>query len=243
MIAIGNTKITKAYLGSTELKNIAIGDELLLSKASPYDEYGYIAAGKVFHVDGINKGNDSTKWTDIVGGYTFPYNTHTTLADNGVVFDGKKGSYIVSETNLNANTWKPDVCTIECVFDITSGRCHFSSGENTNIIFSIGNDVFVFYPSSSSNKAWTTTCITGKNTVSLSDDYGYQNGTSLVATTSDSWNQGSKKMSLGGRSYGSANSIIGTLHCVRIYNRKLTVAEILNNQQVDNTRFNLGLTI
>lgn len=31
MIAIGGTKITKAYLGSTELKNIAIGDELLLS--------------------------------------------------------------------------------------------------------------------------------------------------------------------------------------------------------------------
>lgn len=31
MIAIGGTKITKAYLGSTELVNIAIGDELLLS--------------------------------------------------------------------------------------------------------------------------------------------------------------------------------------------------------------------
>lgn len=31
MISIGNTNITKAYLGSTELKNIAIGDELLLS--------------------------------------------------------------------------------------------------------------------------------------------------------------------------------------------------------------------
>lgn len=38
MIAIGGTKITKAYLGSTELKNIAIGDELLLnSEPLPYD--------------------------------------------------------------------------------------------------------------------------------------------------------------------------------------------------------------
>ena len=31
MIALGGTKITKAFLGSTELANIAIGDELLLS--------------------------------------------------------------------------------------------------------------------------------------------------------------------------------------------------------------------
>lgn len=37
MIAIGNTKITKAYLGLTELANIAIGDELLLSSSLPYD--------------------------------------------------------------------------------------------------------------------------------------------------------------------------------------------------------------
>lgn len=243
MIAIGGTKITKAHLGSTELKNIAIGEELLLNQASPYDEYGYVAAGKVFHVDGINKGNDSTKWTELVSGYTFPYNTHTILADNGVEFDGKTGSYIVSETNLAASSYEPDKCTIECVFDITAGRCMFSSGANTNMIFSVNNNVFVFYAGSSSNKAWTPTSLIGKNTVSLSDDYGYQNGTSLVATTSTSLGQGSLKMSLGGRSYGSAFPITGTLHCVRIYNRKLTVAEILNNQQVDNTRFNLGLTI
>lgn len=40
MIAIGNTNITKAYLGQTELANVAIGDELLLSSEPaplPYD--------------------------------------------------------------------------------------------------------------------------------------------------------------------------------------------------------------
>lgn len=44
MIAIGGTQITKAYLGSTELANIAIGDELLLSREPlPYDaEVGYL---------------------------------------------------------------------------------------------------------------------------------------------------------------------------------------------------------
>ena len=35
MIALGGTNIVKAYLGSTELKNIAIGDKLLLSSGYP----------------------------------------------------------------------------------------------------------------------------------------------------------------------------------------------------------------
>lgn len=45
MIALGNTNITKAFLGSTELKNIAIGDELLLSSGPLYDaEVEYVQA-------------------------------------------------------------------------------------------------------------------------------------------------------------------------------------------------------
>lgn len=35
MIAIGGTNIVKAYLGQTELANIAIGDELLLNEPAP----------------------------------------------------------------------------------------------------------------------------------------------------------------------------------------------------------------
>lgn len=43
MIALGGTNIVKAHLGQTELKNIAIGDELLLSSGQLYDaEVEYI---------------------------------------------------------------------------------------------------------------------------------------------------------------------------------------------------------
>lgn len=46
MIAIGGTKITKAYLGQTELKNIAIGDELLLSSEPlPYLKFTALEDG------------------------------------------------------------------------------------------------------------------------------------------------------------------------------------------------------
>ena len=59
MITIGNTNITKAYLGQTELKNIAIGNELLLSSEPaplPYDaEVEYLESTGTQWIDtGIN---------------------------------------------------------------------------------------------------------------------------------------------------------------------------------------------
>lgn len=42
MITIGGTNIVKAFHGSTELKNIAIGDELLLSGEEPWVDEGYL---------------------------------------------------------------------------------------------------------------------------------------------------------------------------------------------------------
>lgn len=54
MIAIGGTNIVKAFLGSTELANIAIGDELLLSSEEPlpYDaEVEYLETDGNAYID------------------------------------------------------------------------------------------------------------------------------------------------------------------------------------------------
>lgn len=40
----------------------------------------------------------------------------------------------------------------------------------------------------------------------------------------------------------SLTDVTGNIYCIRIYDRELTAQEILANQAVDNTRFNLGLT-
>lgn len=62
MITIGGTDIVKAFLGSTELKNIAIGDEMLLSSEPPvplpYD-------AEVEYLEGTG-----TQWLDTGIGYT-----------------------------------------------------------------------------------------------------------------------------------------------------------------------------
>lgn len=76
MIAIGGTTITKAFLGSTELKNIAIGDKLLLSSEPaplPYDaEVEYLESTGTQYIDtGIL----------IDGTGTFSFEVKTTLTD------------------------------------------------------------------------------------------------------------------------------------------------------------------
>ena len=49
---------------------------------------------------------------------------------------------------------------------------------------------------------------------------------------------------IGGRA-GSASHYYANakIYSIRIYSKKLTEAEMLNNQKVDNARFNLGLNI
>jgi hypothetical protein len=69
MIALGGTKITKAFLGSTELKNIAIGDELLLSSEPtplPYDaEIEYLESTGTQCID--------TGYTPVIGDSLYCY--------------------------------------------------------------------------------------------------------------------------------------------------------------------------
>lgn len=48
-------------------------------------------------------------------------------------------------------------------------------------------------------------------------------------------------ISIGARQYGNHFPFRGILHSIRIYNRFLTPEEILNNQRIDNQRFNLGI--
>lgn len=71
MIAIGNTNITKAYLGQTELANIAIGDKLLLSSEPtplPYDavEVEYLQSSGTQYINtGLKVNNSYTFDTSI----------------------------------------------------------------------------------------------------------------------------------------------------------------------------------
>lgn len=77
MIATGGTNIVKAYLGQTELTNIAIGDELLLSSEEPLPEgvvqIEYIEATGTQYID-LNVVPTSSSELAIDGDFTYPAN-------------------------------------------------------------------------------------------------------------------------------------------------------------------------
>lgn len=105
-------------------------------------------------------------------------------------------------------------------------------------MYSVGNTSAPF------NGNWTAET-TG--TYSVSTALAMQNGVSK-GFTSDKNYQSRKAVAsiIGGSGRGAStyyDCLNGKIHSLRIYNRQLTEEEILYNQAIDNTRFNLGLTI
>lgn len=101
MITIGGTNITKAYLGQTELANIAIGDELLLSGEPaplPYDaEIEYIKSSGTQYINTGILPDDTTK-VELKG--VFKYSPATTrfgsrAGDTSLQFD------VITDSNNN----------------------------------------------------------------------------------------------------------------------------------------------
>lgn len=213
----------------------------------------YITDGLIFYLDGIEKGDTSGVWTDLI---------------NGVVFSVKKAGVVFNSDNVQIGS-SSNIClyntqsyvytssltgTIEaCYRDVpttgdrtvfyaqgnsTTSICFEFTGGN-RVIFSAGNSGARPY-----NAAWTAEA-TG--TYSVSAARAFQNGVSKGFDTNKNYMSRNAAAAIVGGSGRNASTYYDTLngkiHAIRIYNRQLTEEEILFNQRIDNTRFNLGLTI
>lgn len=215
----------------------------------------YITDGLVFWLDGIYKGNDSSKWTDLIGNRIFEYKDCTITTD-GVQFNGTT-SYAASEGHIDV---KATEGTIEAVYDVTNinSAWHTILGQGVNstdrtrigmMIYpkaagaiSAGAVVIDYRDSTLTRKKGAKT--TG--TTSVSADTGVSNGMTLGNTSlSGLVSNGADYISIGARKNSASEGryFAGTIKCVRIYSRKLSQAEMVANQRIDNTRFNLGLSI
>ena len=198
----------------------------------------YIQNGLVFHLDGINKGNDSTAWTDLKGGIKFAYTTHSILQSNGVKFDGAGA---ISSNSDNTVRW--EVGTIEYVFtDRTGGGVLFAGVSNNYLYITVGNGGTCFHPRTNKNQ-YNYTMPTAAATVSLNNVRGIVNGNNVTARTTNNWDANPTHMSIGGKLVANYWYVKMVVHSIRIYNRQLSQEEMLYNQRIDNKRFNLGLNI
>lgn len=192
----------------------------------------YISDGLIVWFDGIYKGQDvGVVWTDLIGGVQMvgaKYNT-----DN-MQFEGS------SVRALHQNIPAGLDYTVELVFNRTiSPGPIFSCGsraQNYICVARYANNNFGFIQ----NQANWVIDFTNRSThvVSANLSRCMQNGVE-VTTAGDAnyYNEPENVWSFFSRD-GT-----GIIYCMRIYNRRLTLEEMLSNQRVDNNRFNLGLEL
>ena len=209
-----------------------------------YDADSYIQDGLVFQLDGIDKGNDATKWIDRKGGIGFPYIAATSeVLTNSVHFTGS--GYLTGDA-LITPSFAYDSMTIEicCTYDTRSGLNHVVVVCNVAPNFAFGwyNRTTLRCSSGISKPAWSTSDMTVLKTYSITSDHSLANiNVSLTAGSNSQFSNNSGAIELGGRSYNSTSGYSGDVYAIRIYDRQLSVAEMQFNQRIDNIRFQLGI--
>lgn len=196
----------------------------------------YIKDGLIFLLDGIDKGASDGTWVDLVGENVFTIregDSVTSLSD-GFEFDGgiMLGTKVCSVSGD---------CTVEFVIEPASlSGIVFQGVKGTadgGILVLLQSGFF------RGRKQAYTFVMASKCTFSIHENFGYENMTALAKKTgTDFWNSLYGYAQVGAQlSTNLRFPFKGIIHCIRVYDRNLTVDEMLFNQQIDNVRFNLGL--
>ena len=209
----------------------------------PYDNMGYIKAGKILHLDGINKGKNANAWTDLVGGLVF------NNVGSGSATSTENAWYFAGDANIDMRlngTAFPNSAnrTIEACFknEINSTLFIFISGTQVEgnlclimdrtykVLFLQRKQTYNFFPT-----------LNMPHCVSLNMDAGLYDGSAVSKSSLTYWSS-NNHTHLGRRDSGGS-AYKGYIYSIRVYDRKLTSEEMLHNQQIDNQRFNLGLNL
>ena len=199
----------------------------------------YVQDGLVLHLDGKQKGNTADAWTSLVGSAVFTNHGATFNADN-VEFDG-------TDDYLNNTTFSSPLSgagTIEVVLDDetfgTKLSLVFMSKTKGGLGFGKNASKHTLWSCGSASRAKPVATL-AKASFSVSNVRKYQNGVSMTTSGSDYWGNQNTTNWIGRRNTG--NYFKGKIYSIRIYNKQLTEAEVMQNLSVDNLRFNLGLTL
>ena len=201
--------------------------------------FGYVTNGLVFMLDGIDKGNDNSAWTDLINGVKFQYNEHSTVNTNNIETDGV--GYIYTNSTI---PYLYNISTIEvCFYSSNSNGIVFFQSSASGIGYIHGGAGISFAMGSAQNNQFNLTKPSGNSIVSITYDNIVINGQAISANkATNTWDAGSStsigaKDNSGTPQYARA----GKIFSIRIYNRKLTTDEMIHNQQIDNQRFNLNI--
>lgn len=203
---------------------------------------GYIMDGLVLWLDAIDKGNITGAWVDRAAGHIFAASGNVAFGTNYIQLDGS--SWLSSSETFNLPS--PENGTIEVAlsdFLANNNMLIYMPPDNTGkIAFGLLSGKGVIWSASAGYMA-PVALTSGFKTASVTKDLFVADGDAGTFDISDTryWSGISNTSYIGGRASGSY--FTGKVHAIRIYNRHLTPAEMLQNQRLDNKRYNLGLTI
>ena len=224
-----------------------------LSKTINVDKryFGYIQDGLILGLDGINKGNTYGVWTDYVSGVNFT--GKGIQMHNGFQFDGSTNYGLKSSVTYNL---VPSQITIEACFSSIESYWGFivniGRGDSMQLSYHLNASLILPYHHMIYHNGIDTYCwnpnfsLLQKTTISFSNSGGCGQCGNFVFSKTQYTDGGitgdrDRYIRLCYRDASSSAKSVIKLHAVRIYNRTLTKDEMIHNQQVDNSRFILGI--
>lgn len=211
----------------------------------------YIKKGLIMFLDGLNQGNTSNRWIDIVGNRSFTL-TNCTKQTDGVKFNGSS-SYGRITSNLIQVPY--DQGTVEFAVDSSDpdgdgailypGSVSGAEYLGAEIYTSYNGLVLAHRIANGGHIRWTGGYhgTQGKHTISLNESYGLEDGIRLTSFYhySNIAPSNSGQTTIGARRRSSTeHQFTGTIYAIRVYNRRLNPGEMLHNQILDDKRYSLG---
>ena len=203
----------------------------------------YVQDGLVLHLDGINKGGTSGRWTSLVGNEYYTLTSNSTVESNAIHMNGSGAIESTNTTSIDGTSGTIEVCA-EFISSPSSYYVvmYGPSGKLAFIVGKPNSDTpgATFFTGTSNNN-WSIS-MGSIYTCSVNSSRCVYNGVSVSTKNSTSWSSNLSVNKIGGRPpYANAYYANIRIYSIRKYNRLLTEAEMLQNQAVDNIRFNLGL--
>lgn len=240
MIKFIENDTTKAYVGSTEVSKVYLGNELVWEEGEP----DYIQNGLFLHLDGADC--TGSTWTDKVSGRILSLSGSVpSVSNGGVVFNGASVFY-------NTEIVPPlyNAATIEVVLNnrvsestgkwivghnLNDGICYTINSGNLESSFRLGSTKYQRRKGSKRGVIYTH---------SITTSYNIANKVAAALGSNDNWGLG-YCFSVGGKitnsSYARDKMCKSTVYQIRIYNRQLTQSEILYNQSIDIKKYNISV--
>lgn len=190
----------------------------------------YAQDGLVFQMD-CNYECTAAKWKDVRSAIEFVGNGSVVIQDGVPYFNGS-----ARYNNTQNLPYAASSCTIEVAFTREkTGRANLLDNNSSG---KIGFLFYSYYQGIGSNGTSTIRfnareTLGAFTTVGIAGNLGIQDKVAMTTQGTDYWGASSSGTTIG----GGREQWLGKIYSIRIYNRLLTEAEILANQDIDMQRW------